>query len=381
MLTSADRVLTSHVGSLPRPAAVVEALFAEDRGERLDAAAFEATMDAAVEDCVRRQVAAGIDVVSDGEMSKISYATYIRHRFSGFEAAELPRAAPADLDAYPTYKQRLADAGGTPTYLRPICRGPIALADPTPLDRQLRRLAEAARALDVEEAFVNAPSPGVLAIFQPNEYYRSERDYLEALAAAMHYEYRAIVEAGFVLQVDCPDLALGRHTKYQHATDDEFVRGASERVEILNAALEGLPPSSVRAHVCWGNYEGPHHLDVPLAKIQSVICGIRAQALVIESANPRHAHEWELWRGGRLPDDKLLIPGVIDSTTNYIEHPELVAERICRFAEVVGRERILAGSDCGFGTFAGFGGVDPDIAYAKLAALAEGAAIASERLW
>lgn len=381
MLTSTDRIVTTHVGSLPRPAPVVEMLFAQDRNTPVAEEEFAATMGGAVTESVERQVKAGIDVVSDGEMSKISYATYIRHRFSGFVAAELPRAAPADLDAFPAFKERLARSGGTPTYLRPVCRGTIRIENPEPLERDIRHLTSAVDQAGAVEAFMNAPSPGVLAIFQPNEYYATDDQYLEALAEAMTYEYRQIIEAGFLLQIDCPDLGLGKHSKYQHDSDDQFVRGAEERVEILNHALDGLPRDRLRAHVCWGNYEGPHHLDIALKKIYRALIKLNVGALLIEGANPRHAHEWELWREMPLPDDKIVVPGVIDSTTNYIEHPELVAQRICQLASLIGRDRVIAGTDCGFGTFAGFGGVDPEIAYAKLEALAEGAAIASEKLW
>lgn len=381
MLKSVDRILTTHVGSMPRPAPVVEALFAHDRGEPIDPVAFATTIRTAVADTVKRQVGAGIDVVTDGEMSKISYATYIRHRYSGFVAAELPRAVPADLDAFPSLRERLAASGGTPSYLRPICRGPIALRDPEPLAQDLENLRAAVHASGAVEAFMNAPSPGVLAIFQPNEHYGSELDYLLALADALAYEYEAIVAAGFVLQVDCPDLALGRHTRYQRDSDDQFVRGAEERIEILNHALRRVPADSVRAHVCWGNYAGPHHLDIPLRTIQPVLARLDVGALVLEGANPRHAHEWELWSEDRLPGGTVLVQGLIDSTTNYIEHPEAVAQRICQLAARIGREHVIAGADCGFGTFAGFGGVDPEVVYAKLAALAEGAAIASDRLW
>jgi 5-methyltetrahydropteroyltriglutamate--homocysteine methyltransferase len=381
VLTSTERILTTHVGSLPRPPAVVEVLEAEDRSEPIDTAAAEATFSEAVNDAVRRQVAAGIDVVSDGEMSKISYATYIRHRLSGFVPAELPRAVPADLDQFPSFKERLARSGGTPTYLRPICRGPISFVNREPLERDLARLRAAVAATGAMEAFMNAPSPGVVAIFQPNEHYASEGEYHEALAAALRVEYQAIVDAGFVLQVDCPDLALGRHTKDQRATEEAFLRGAQERVDILNSALDGIPTDRIRAHVCWGNYEGPHHLDIELRRLLPALGRLRVGALLVEAANPRHAHEWELWDQAQLPEAAIVVPGVIDTTTNYIEHPGLVAQRICQVADRVGRERVIAGTDCGFGTFAGFGAVDPGIAYAKLETLAAGAALATERLW
>lgn len=366
---------------MPRPPAVAEMLFAQERDELSDLEPLYAAVGAAVIDTVQRQARAGIDVVSDGEMGKYSYATYIRHRLSGFGPADVPRAVPADVDEFPALRDRLAASGSAPSYLRPTCSGPIAYEHLEPLERDLQHLRAAVDQVGSAEAFMTAPSPGVLALFQPNDYYPSDRAYLEALGGAMRYEYQAIVAAGFLLQVDCPDLALGRHTKYRTASDAEFVKGAEERIGVLNDALAGLPSDSVRAHVCWGNYEGPHHLDIPLKKIQRLLLTINANALLIEGANPRHVHEWELWEEHRLPDDKILVPGVIDTTTNYIEHPEAIAQRICQLAKLVGREQVIAGTDCGFGSVAGFSSVDPDIAYAKLGALAQGAAIASTRLW
>lgn len=381
MQYSADRMLTTHVGSLPRPQPVVDMLFSEDRGELTDRAAYDATMRQAVRDAVQRQREVGIDIVSDGEMSKISYATYIRHRLTGFEIGEVPRATPKDLDAFPEFRDRLAAQGGTPKYHRPICTGPIEVKSVEPLEKDIQHLREALAAGGAAEGFMNAASPGVIAVFQPNEYYSSHEAYLQALAEAMKPEYEAIVRAGLVLQVDCPDLAMGRHIKFRDATDEDFLKAAEQQVEALNYALSDVPADRVRMHVCWGNYEGPHTFDIPLAKIVDVVLKAKPQAILFEASNPRHAHEWTTWRDARVPDDKILIPGVLDSTTNFVEHPELVAERILRFADIVGRERVMAGTDCGFGTFAGFGAVYPTIAYAKLAALAEGAALATQRLW
>lgn len=380
---STDRILTTHVGSLPRPQEVVDQLFAEDRGEAVDRAAYDATMRRAVAEAVRRQAAAGIDIVSDGEMSKISYATYIRHRLSGFTVGEAPRATPRDLDEFPEYRDRLARAGGTPKYLRPICTGPIAPRDTAPLEADLANLRAALDAAGggVAGAFMNAASPGVIAVFQPNEYYLTHQDYLQALAEAMRPEYEAIVRAGFLLQVDCPDLAMGRHIKFRDLGEGEFLERAAAQVEALNWALGGVPAESARLHLCWGNYEGPHTHDIPLDRVVGVVLRAKPAAILFEAANPRHAHEWAVWRDVDLPDDKVLVPGVIDTTTNFVEHPDQVAERIGRFADLVGRERVIAGTDCGFGTFAGFGAVDPAICWAKLAALAEGAALASDRLW
>ena len=381
MKHSSERILTTHVGSLPRPQRVVDLLFAQDRGDPYDYEAFDGTMREAVAEAVARQRAAGVDVVSDGEMSKISYATYIRHRLTGFEIGEMPRATPKDLDDFPSFKDRLSKLGATPKYHRPVCRGPVAVNDLASLHADIQRLKMAANQVGATEAFMNAASPGVIAVFQPNEYYASHEAYLFALADAMRPEYEAIVEAGLLLQIDSPDLAMGRHIKFRDVDDATFLANAALQVEALNHALANVPADRVRMHVCWGNYEGPHNHDIPLRQIAPMVLEAKPQALLIEGANPRHAHEWAVWQELTLPDDKVLVPGVIDSVSNFIEHPELVAERICRYADQVGRERVIAGTDCGFGTFAGFGAVHPDIAYAKLWSLAEGAAIASKRLW
>ena len=381
MRTSTDRILTTHVGSLPRPQDVVDALFAQDRGETVDQAAFDATMRTAVLDAVQKQVAAGVDVVSDGETGKISYATYIRHRLTGFEIGESPRQVPSDIDDFPGFKARLAKIGDTPRYHRPICRGPIAVKDLAPLRKDIEHLQAAMAATGATEGFMNAASPGVIAVFQPNEHYPTQEQYLEALAQAMRAEYEAIVGAGLLLQIDAPDLAMGRHVAFRDASEAEFLRNARMQVEALNHALANLPADRVRMHLCWGNYEGPHHHDIPLERIIDLVLAVKAQAILFEGANPRHAHEWTVWQATKVPDDKILVAGVIDSVSNFVEHPALVAERICRYADIVGRERVIAGTDCGFGTFAGAGAVHPPIAYAKLAAMAEGAAIATRRLW
>ncbi len=381
MLHSTDRILTTHVGSLPRSQEVVDQLFAQDRGEAYDRDAFDRIMTRAVADVVQRQRQVGIDVVSDGETSKISYATYIRHRLTGFEIGEMPRTVPKDLDDYPDYKDRLARMGGTPKYHRPICCGPIEVKDLSDLHKDIANLKVAVAAAGAAEAFMNAASPGVVAVFQPNRHYPTQEAYIGALADAMRAEYRAIVDAGLILQIDAPDLAMGRHIRFRDVDDDEFLRNAALQVEALNHALEGIPADRVRMHLCWGNYEGPHTYDIPLKKIIGIVLKAKPQAYLVEASNPRHAHEWAVWAETPIPDDKILIPGVIDSVTNFVEHPDLVAERICRFTDIVGRERVMAGTDCGFGTFAGFGAVHPDIAYAKLGSLAEGAAIASRRLW
>jgi len=375
-----DRVLTTHVGSLPRPRAVVDLLFAQDRDELVDPIVFEEAVQQAVDDVVRRQIDAGIDVVSDGEMSKISYATYVRHRLAGFEG-DSARPTPQDLDDFPDYRDRLVAEGHSPTYRRPVCTGPIRVRDATLVGRDIGRLRRALSGRPSVEGFLTAVSPGTIGVFHPNEYYRTYETYIEAVAAAMRPEYEDIVGAGFILQIDCPDLAMGRHSRFKHLDDAQFMRLAELHIDALNEALAYVPADRTRIHVCWGNYEGPHTHDIPLTTILPLLFRAKPMGLVIEGANPRHEHEWEVWRHHRLPDGKILIPGVIDSSTNYIEHPELVAQRITRYARTVGRERVIAGTDCGMGTFAGFGPVHPDIAWAKLQSLADGAGLASRQLW
>jgi 5-methyltetrahydropteroyltriglutamate--homocysteine methyltransferase len=377
---STDRVLTTHVGSLPRTQAVTNVLFAREKNEIADVEAAAATITSAVAEVVRRQTELGIDVVCDGEMSKISYATYVAERFSGFDG-DTPREPGQDLVDFPGLLAKLAERGATARYRRPRCVGEIRVKDPAPLQSDLTNLRAAVTSTPAAEAFMNAASPGVIALFQPNAYYRTQDEYLEALAEALRVEYEAIVAAGFLVQIDAPDLAMGRHTMYRNRSMDEFLRLAAMHVEVLNRALRNVKPDRVRMHVCWGNYEGPHHHDVPMEHLLPIVLKANAAGLLFEAANPRHAHEWTVFRDAVIPDDKILIPGVLGTTTNYIEHPMLVAERIERFADIVGRERVIAGTDCGFGTFAGFGPVEPDIAYLKLAAMVEGARIASERLW
>lgn len=381
MRTSTERILTTHVGSMPRPQYVVDQLFAQDADEQYDPAEFDRVMQRAVREVAQKQVDAGVDVISDGEMSKISYVTYMRHRFTGFDVGEVPRATPQDLDDYPAYKQRLADAGGTPKYHRPVVRDAISIKDLGPLEKDIANLLTAKEEAGASEAFMNSASPGVVAGFQPNEYYASKEQYIDALAEVLKVEYEKITEAGLLLQVDCPDLAMGRHILFRDEGTDAFLNAARTQVEVLNYALENVPADRARLHLCWGNYEGPHHHDVDLAEIIDIVLSTKPQAIQFEASNPRHQHEWQTWAEADIPDDKILIPGTLDTTTNFIEHPQLVAERIERFANIVGKERVIAGTDCGFGTFAGFGAIHPDIAYAKLRSMAEGARIASERLW
>ena len=380
MHQSRERLLTTHVGSLPRSRAVTDLVFARENEQPYDPPTLARTVAEAVKAVVARQCEVGIDVVSDGEMSKISYATYIKDRISGF-AGDSERNAPADLEAFPGFLRRQAESGGTPSYRRPCCVGEVAVKDLQPLEDDLANFRAALAASAPLEGFMNAASPGVIALFQPNRHYPGHEPYLEALAEAMRHEYERIVAAGFLLQLDSPDLGLGRHMIFKDKSEAEYLRLANLHVEALNHALRNVPADRVRLHVCWGNYEGPHHCDVPMSTVLPVALRAKPQALLFESSNPRHAHEWEVFAAADIPEDKILIPGVIDSTSNFIEHPRLVAQRILKFADIVGRERVIAGTDCGFSTFAGFGAVDEDIVYAKLGALVEGAAAASAELW
>ena len=374
------RILTSHVGSLPRTQEVVDFIFSRENEEPFDQAAFDASMTAACDETVRKQVAAGIDIVSDGETSKISYATYVKDRYTGF-SGDSPRNAPADLKEFPTFLKRLADGGGTPQYARPMCTGEVESKGQGELEKDIANLKAAMVKHGAERSFMNAASPGVISLFLQNQHYGSRDAYLAALADAMQAEYETIVGAGLDLQLDCPDLALSRHMLFNDLTDEEFVKIANSHVEALNHALRNVDPARVRIHICWGNYEGPHICDIGMEKVFDTLMRTRARYVLFETSNPRHAHEWTVFRDRKadIPDDKVLVPGVVDTTTNFVEHPEVVAQRIERFTPIVGADRVIAGSDCGFGTFAGFGAVDPEIAYAKLNALSEGARLASKR--
>jgi 5-methyltetrahydropteroyltriglutamate--homocysteine methyltransferase len=380
MKTSTDRILTTHVGSLPRPADVADLLLRREQGEIIDDAQFESVLQAAVRAAVDQQIAAGIDIVSDGELSKIGYATYIKDRLSGF-SGNRPRKPALDLQPYPEYMEKMALSAGKQNFKRLCCTGPIKVLTTKPLEFDLLNFGSALAGTTVSDGFINAASPGVVSAFQPNEYYASQTDYLEAIATAMQGEYEAIVDAGFILQVDCPDLAMARHTGFQDLTEKEFLAQAIRQVEALNAALTNIPADKIRMHVCWGNYEGPHTHDIDLIKIMDIILSAKPSAILFEASNPRHAHEWEVWQQANIPENKILVPGVVDSTSNYVEHPELVSQRICQYANIVGRERVLAGTDCGFATFAGVGKVDSKIVWKKLETLAAGAALASKKLF
>ena len=372
-------ILTTHVGSLPRSQEVTDLLFARERNQAFDAIKFDEVMKKHVDLIVLRQKECGIDIVSDGETSKISYATYVKDRYTGF-SGDSPRNAPADLKRFPSYLKRLADSGGTPEYARPMCTGEVKHKDSTELNKDISNLTLATKKYDNLHGFMNAASPGVISLFLQNNFYPTRAEYLQALAEALKYEYQAIVNSGLDLQIDCPDLALSRHMLFSELSDSEFVKIANSHVEALNYALEGIDPSKIRVHICWGNYEGPHICDISMDSVFSTLMSVNADYLLFETSNPRHAHEWKIFesRKHEIPENKILIPGVIDSTTNFVEHPELIAQRLERFINIVGRERVIAGSDCGFGTFAGFGAVDPEIAFAKLESLSKGAAIASE---
>ena len=370
------RVQTTHVGSLPRTQDVVDFIFARENQTPYDQSEFDACMSDAVLETVRKQVEAGIDIVSDGETSKISYATYVKDRYTGFDG-DSPRSAPADLKLFPSFLQRIADSGGTPQYARPMCVGEVKSKGQGELQKDIANLKAAMAKHGVERGFMNAASPGVISLFLQNDYYPTRDAYLAALADAMKEEYETIVAAGLDLQLDCPDLALSRHMLFADLTDEEFVKVAASHVEALNHALSDIPAEKVRVHICWGNYEGPHICDIPMDKMFSTLMSTKSRYVLFETSNPRHGHEWTVFRDRKseIPDDKVLVPGVVDTTTNFVEHPQLVAQRIQRFVDIVGAERVIAGSDCGFGTFAGFGAVDPDIAYAKLKALSDGAAL------
>ena len=373
------RIQTTHVGSLPRSKQITDLVFAREAGVPIDEPGFNRIVGAAVTDIVAQQKAAGVDLPSDGEMSKISYATYIKDRLTGF-AGDSARRPPKDLELVPGFLERQARGGGTPSYKRPKCIGEITVKTMEPLKDDIDNFQSALKSHGYTRGFMNSATPGVIALFQPNEYYKTQDDYLEAVAEGMRAEYEGIVAAGLILQLDSPDLGLGRHMMYKELDDDGFVKRAERHIEVLNHALRNIPGDRVRMHVCWGNYEGPHNCDIALKKVVPAILKAKPRALLFEAMNPRHAHEWIDWKNVDLPDDYVLIPGMLDSTTNFVEHPGLVAERLQRFVDIVGADSVLAGTDCGFSTFAGFGAVDPDIVWLKLKSLREGTDLVNDRL-
>ena len=382
MKRSTERILTTHTGSLPRPDSLVQLMVAREQGKPVDATVLADNVQNAVADVVEHQVAVGIDIISDGEMSKIGFANYIKDRLTGFDGQSNPIVAQDVLD-HPDLRVRMfrRNEGSESRYFTPACTGPITLRDKEAVHHDIANLKAALQESQPAEVFIPAASPGTIAQVMQNNYYPTQEAYLYALADAMRYEYQAIVEAGFLLQLDCPDLAMQRHTRFANASLDEFRRQIEQNIEVLNYALTGISPEQVRVHVCWGNYPGPHHRDVPLKEILDLLFKIQGNALSIEAANPRHAHEWKVFEEVRLPDGKLLIPGVIDTCSTYIEHPQVVAQRLLQFARVIGRENVIAGTDCGFGTFVGASAVAPSVAWDKLQSLAEGAELASAELW
>ena len=370
-------ILTTHVGSLPRPPALLEVMQARAEGKPSDDKAFAQLLSDSVKDVVARQVKIGIDIVSDGEYSKPSYATYVQERLTGF-GGEFKGHPPADMLDFRAFARHQVDTGGlVPKTGGACCVGPVTPKDSKALNEDLANFRAAVDLAHPKAAFMNAASPGVVAVFQKNEFYKSDDAYIEAVAEALRPEYEAIVNAGFLLQIDSPDLGMGRHFEYYQLSDEAFVKIAERNVAALNHAVRNIPAEKIRTHLCWGNYEGPHHRDIPFAKIARAVLGANVKYFLIEGANPRHEHEWAVFKNIKLPDDKVVVPGVIDSTSNYIEHPELVAQRILRYADVVGRERVQAGTDCGFSTFRGFPTVFPDLTWKKLESLVEGARIAS----
>jgi 5-methyltetrahydropteroyltriglutamate--homocysteine methyltransferase len=380
MKRSTERFLTTHTGSLPRPDDLVRAMFAKEEGVPVDPAALKARIRSAVAAVVEKQIEAGIDIVNDGEMSKPSYATYIKDRLHGFGGESRPLIY-QDLVGFPEFARRVFGDPGRARRRTPGCNGPISVRDAEAAETDVANLSMALARVNAEEAFLSAASPGVVSLFFHNGHYSSEEAYLYAIAEAMRQEYETVTEAGMILQVDCPDLAMGRHIQFAQLSLAQFRKKAQLHIEALNHALQNIPADRLRLHLCWGNYEGPHHCDVPLGDIIETVLLAKPCGLSFEAANPRHGHEWKVFEQVKLPDGKVLIPGVIESKTNFIEHPELISQRIARYADLVGRDNVIAGSDCGYGTWVGQAAVDPAIVWAKLASLAEGARLASRQFW
>jgi 5-methyltetrahydropteroyltriglutamate--homocysteine methyltransferase len=380
MHRSTERFLTTHTGSLPRPEGLIRAMYAKEEGVPMDRAALAARVRAAVAEVVLKQADAGIDLVNDGEMSKPSYATYVKDRLSGFGGTSNTFVY-QDLADFPNLAKRVFGDPGRSRRKTPACNGPIGVRDHEAASADVDNLKSALATVKASGAFMSAASPGVVSLFFRNDHYPSHQAYLFAIADAMRHEYETIVRAGITLQIDCPDLAMGRHIQYASLGLEDFRKRARMHVDALNHALQGIPAEQLRMHLCWGNYEGPHHCDVPLTDIIDIVFAAKPSAISLEAANPRHAHEWTLFERVKLPVGKVLIPGVIESKSNFIEHPELIAQRIARYARLVGRENVIAGSDCGYGTWVGQAAVDPDVVWAKLAALAEGARLASRQFW
>ncbi len=380
MKRSTERFLTTHTGSLPRPDDLIRMMYAKEEGVPVEPAALAARVREAVAEVVRKQAAAGVDIINDGEMSKPSYATYVKDRLAGFGGSGNTFVY-QDLTDFPNLAKRVFGDPGRSRRKTPACNAPISVRDGEAVRADVENLKAAVASVQAAEAFMSAASPGVISLFFRNDHYKDQETYLFAIADAMRHEYETVAKAGIVLQIDCPDLAMGRHIQYADLSLEDFRKRAGLHVEALNHALANIPPEQVRMHLCWGNYEGPHHCDVPLADIVDIVFAARPAAISFEAANPRHAHEWALFERVKLPEGKVLIPGVIESKSNFIEHPELIAQRIARYARLVGRENVIAGSDCGFGTWVGQAAVDPDVVWAKMAAMAQGARIASREFW
>ena len=374
-----DKIKTTHVGSLPRSNELSELLFKKDKKEKIDLIKFDEVVKKDVEKIVKKQIELGIDIISDGEMSKISYATYVKDRIDGF-SGESERRAPKDLDDFPSFKERIARTGGTPTYTRPCCTNELKVKDTTSLAKDIKNFKDVLRANNHKEAFMNAASPGVISAFLPNKFYKNDDEYLENLSNVMKSEYEEIVSNGIYLQLDCPDLALARHMTFKDLSEQEFLKKAEKQIEYLNHAIKNIDKSKIRMHICWGNYEGPHTHDISLNKIMPIVLKANVETILIESSNPRHSHEWQVFEDIKLPNDKMIAPGVIDSTTNFVEHPEVVKNRIIKFSKVISKDQIIAGTDCGFSTFAGFGNVDESIVYKKLESLVKGTELASKEI-
>ena len=378
---TATKIDVTHVGSLPRGEELTRLLLVKDHGQDYDANLFNYTVEAAITDAVEKQVAAGVTVVSDGELGKVGYSTYITERLEGFGGGHIPRKPALDLAPFPELVRKLSGIMGKQEFVRAACVAPVKLKTMEPVQTDIRRFRAA---LDAHgqgvRGFLNSASPGLVTAFQPNQHYKTHEAYLADLVDAMRPEYEAIVEAGFDLQLDCPDLAMSRHTGYQDLSDKEFLAVAEANVEAMNAATAGIDPARLRMHICWGNYEGPHDFDVPLETVLATVLKARPSIILFEAANPRHEHEWVVWKNAKLPGDKILAPGLVDTCSNYVEHPEIIAQRLERFVSIVGAERVIASTDCGFGTFAGYGKIDPGVAWKKLGVLSEGARLAASRL-
>jgi len=374
-----DKIKTTHVGSLPRSKKLSEILFKKDKNELFDQGELDKIIEEDVNKIVKKQIDIGIDIISDGEMSKISYATYVKDRLHGF-SGESERRAPKDLDDFPSYKEKIAKSGGTPTYTRPCCTADLKIKDTKSLTKDISNLKSALKKNNHSQGFINSASPGVISNFLPNKFYKNDDKYLEALSKIMKTEYDEITKNDLLLQIDCPDLALARHMTFKNVSDEEFLVRAEKQIECLNEAIKDIDASKLRMHICWGNYEGPHIHDIGLEKILPIALKANIQTYLIEASNPRHAHEWQVFENIKLPNDKVIVPGVIDSTSNFVEHEELVKNRIIQYSKVIDKDQLMAGSDCGFSTFAGFGNVDENIVYKKFESLVAGAELASNAI-